>query len=136
MKASFSNSYPKRSKNGNVVDVFVYHVNGTESELADYKTVKDDQYREDSVSGKPLFFSLNYVGEIVDLIITTNGNVVADTSKLRKAANLVNQYDFLKDQLASQLLAQIGFNSPNRVNVNTNTPVVTENAGSIDPFNE
>lgn len=133
MKATFNNSYPKKAKNGNMIDVFVYHVSGTEQELSDYKTVRGAQYREDSVTGAPLFFSLNYVGEVCDLMITTNGNVVADTSNLRKANNLVQQYDFLKEQLASQLLSQIGFGNTRRSVTN---PVGQQQPteGDIDPF--
>ena len=134
MKATFSNSYPKRSKNGNVVDVFVYHVSGSDAELSDYKAVKGSEYREDSVSGKPLFFSLNYIGETCELMITTNNNVVADTSNLRKAANLASQYDFLKDQLADKLLNSLGFGMPNRGN-NVNVPPVNDpQPQNVDPF--
>jgi hypothetical protein len=133
MKATFNNSYPKRAKNGNMVDVFVYHVTGTTQELADYKAVRGDQYREDSATGAPLFFSLNYVGETVDLMITTNGNVVADTSNLRKANNLVQQYDFLKEQLAAQLLSQIGFGNIKRNVTSSVGQQQTENQ-EIDPF--
>jgi hypothetical protein len=151
MKAVFQNSYPKRTKNNNIVDVFVYSVDGTEAELDAYKDAKGSEYREDSESGKPLWFSLNYVGEVCPMIITTNGNVVADTSQLRKAANLVGQYDFLKEQLADRLLGQLGFDNP-RTRASVQTPInkveeqmeekpqssVEENAGSvegIDPFN-
>lgn len=134
MKATFNNSYPKRAKNGNMIDVFVYHVSGTAQELADYKEVRGVQYREDGTTGQPLFFSLNYVGETVDLMITTNGNVVADTSNLRKANNLVQQYDFLKEQLAAQLLSQIGFGNVKR-NVNNSVGQQQPTEGNIDPFN-
>ena len=151
MKAVFQNSYPKRTKNNNIVDVFVYSVDGTEAELDAYKDAKGSEYREDSESGKPLWFSLNYVGEVCPMIITTNSNVVADTSQLRKAANLVGQYDFLKEQLADRLLGQLGFDNP-RTRASVQTPInkveekieekpqssVEENAGSvegIDPFN-
>jgi len=151
MKAIFQNSYPKRTKNNTVVDVFVYSVEGNDQELDAYRDAKGSEYREDSDTGKPLWFSLNYVGETCPMIITTNGNVVADTSQLRKAANLVGQYDFLKEQLADRLLGQLGFDSPrSRQSVQTptnkvETPVenkteasVDQNAGSdpgIDPFN-
>lgn len=133
MKATFNNSYPKRAKNGNMVDVFVYHVVGTEQELSDYKTVRGEQYREDSETGAPLFFSLNYVGEVTQLVITTNGNVVADTSNLRKANNLVQQYDFLRQELAAQLLSQIGFGTSKTT---SNSPVTKPAASTenIDPF--
>lgn len=156
MKANFQNSYPKRTKNNTVVDVFVYSVEGTDVELEAYRDAKGSEYREDSDTGKPLWFSLNYVGETCPMIITTNGNVVADTSQLRKAANLVGQYDFLKEQLADRLLGQLGFDSPRsrqsvqnqapkadkiddfkQIEAKTEAPV-DQNAGSdagIDPFN-
>jgi hypothetical protein len=145
MTIEFSNSYPKRDKNGKMQDVFVYGVKGTAQELADYKKAKGDQYREDKETGRPLHFSLSYVGETCDLLITSNGNVVADNSKMRKAANLVGQYDFLKDQLAAQLLESLGIN---RASTRSNTPVadntvvenkveseVDKDESMDDPFN-
>ena len=145
MTIEFNNSYPKRDKNGKMQDVFVYTVKGTAQELADYKKAKGDQYREDKETGKPLHFSLSYVGENCDLLITSNGNVVADNSKMRKAANLVGQYDFLKDQLAAQLLESLGIN---RASTRSNAPVgestaveskvegvVGEDNSMEDPFN-
>jgi len=145
MTIEFNNSYPKRDKNGKMQDVFVYSVKGTAQELADYKKAKGDQYREDKETGKPLHFSLSYVGETCDLLITSNGNVVADNSKMRKAANLVGQYDFLKDQLAAQLLESLGINRSTTRNNNASTTdnsaeskvegVVGENNAMDDPFN-
>ena len=108
MQINYLNSYPKRGKNNKLVDVFVYGVDGTEQELADYKKAKSDQYREDKDTGVPLFFSLNYVGEVCPLIITSNGNVVADTSVMRKASNLVANNEFLKDQVGSAVLDMLG----------------------------
>ena len=145
MTIEFNNSYPKRDKNGKMQDVFVYAVKGTAQELADYKKAKGDQYREDKETGRPLHFSLSYVGETCDLLITSNGNVVADNSKMRKAANLVSQYDFLKDQLAAQLLEGLGINRASSRSNSSNTESnsvenkVEENAGGeaglSDPFN-
>lgn len=145
MTIEFNNSYPKRDKNGKMQDVFVYTVKGTAQELADYKKAKGDQYREDKETGKPLHFSLSYVGESCDLLITSNGNVVADNSKMRKAANLVGQYDFLKDQLAAQLLESLGINRSTSRNNNASTTDnsagskaeenVEDNNSMEDPFN-
>ncbi len=145
MTIEFNNSYPKRDKNGKMQDVFVYSVKGTAQELADYKKAKGDQYREDKETGKPLHFSLSYVGETCDLLITSNGNVVADNSKMRKAANLVGQYDFLKDQLAAQLLESLGINRSTTRNNNASTTdnsaeskvegVAGEDKAMDDPFN-
>ena len=108
MKINYLNSYPKRGKNNKMVDVFVYGVDGTDEQLAEYKRVKAEQYREDKDTGVPLFFSLNYVGEICPLFITNNGNVVADTSVMRKAANLVANNDFLKDQVSTAVMDMLG----------------------------
>ena len=139
MNISFSNSYPKRSeKTGKLVDVFVYHVKGTTQELADYKKAKGEQYREDKDNGAPLFYSVNYVGENCPLIITTNGNVVADTSMMRKASNLVGQNEFLREEVSRLVMAQLGLNrsigGSSSVSASASTQVTeTEN---VDPFKE
>ena len=139
MNISFSNSYPKRSaKTGKLVDVFVYHVKGTAQELADYKKAKGEQYREDQDSGQPLFYSVNYVGENCPLIITTNGNVVADTSMMRKANNLIASNSFLKDEVSRLIVEQLGLTrmggASSTVN-STATAQVTESE-DVDPFKE
>lgn len=139
MNISFSNSYPKRSeKTGKLVDVFVYHVKGTAQELADYKKAKGEQYREDKDSGAPLFYSVNYVGENCPLIITTNGNVVADTSMMRKASNLVGQNEFLREEVSRLVMAQLGLNRMASGSSSSSASGSAQFAESenVDPFKE
>jgi hypothetical protein len=147
MNIEYVSSYPKRAKNGTLVDVFVYAVAGTKSELADYKKAKGEDYREDKETGEPLFYSLNYVGEQCPLIITTNGNVVADTSAMRKARNLVDQNPNLRAEVSAAMLQILGFDrvasggsskrtaSTDANTASTETTTVTEeNGADVDPF--
>jgi hypothetical protein len=53
MKATYKNWYPK---NGTIV--LVYTVEGTNTELARYESVKGDYYRVDEESGKPLYYNV------------------------------------------------------------------------------
>jgi len=91
------------------MDMFIYEVEGTKSEIEDLKKAKGEYYRESDETGKPLFYTPTYFGETAELKITTNGNVVADTSLLRKAKSLLADNDFLADKLADRLLDQMGF---------------------------
>ena len=138
MTIEFNNSYPKRDKNGKMQDVFVYGVKGTAQELADYKKAKGEQYREDKDNGAPLFYSVNYVGENCPLIITTNGNVVADTSMMRKASNLVGQNEFLREEVSRLVMAQLGLNRSIGGSTSSPASVTTQVAENenVDPFKE
>ena len=138
MTIEFNNSYPKRDKNGKMQDVFVYGVKGTAQELADYKKAKGEQYREDKDNGAPLFYSVNYVGENCPLIITTNGNVVADTSMMRKASNLVGQNEFLREEVSRLVMAQLGLNRMASSSTSSSAGVTAQVAENenVDPFKE
>lgn len=87
MNVSLIRSY--RSKNGNVT--FVYKVTGSEDEIAKYKEIQGDFYRQDD-DGNPLWFTTRCIGEKGKLIITTNDNIVPDTSEFDQAASLAEQY--------------------------------------------
>ena len=80
MKAKFTNYY--RKSGGRTV--FVYTVTGTEKELLDYKEAQGDNYREDE-KGAPLFFAPRPLSvnrnESVTIMITNNGNAVADDAE-------------------------------------------------------
>ena len=138
MTIEFNNSYPKRDKNGKMQDVLVYGVKGTAQELADYKKAKGEQYREDKDNGAPLFYSVNYVGENCPLIITTNGNVVADTSMMRKASNLVGQNEFLREEVSRLVMAQLGLNRMASSSTSSSAGVTAQVAENenVDPFKE
>jgi len=78
-----------KSKAGN--PTFVYAVSGEVETLEAYKKAQGSYYREQE-DGTPLWFTTRYVGETGDLLITSNGNIVPDMSKLDKQASLVKQY--------------------------------------------
>ena len=146
MKAQFSNVYTKRSPKGNVIDVFVYHVSGTDEELNNYKDAQGANYREEESTGKPLFFMTQFVGEEANVLITSNGRIVADTSAFKKAKSLANQYDFMKDHIAAAMVASLGIGSGSvrtapvqqQATSSTSQTSVVENRDlveGIDPFN-
>tara|TARA_R110002126_G_scaffold276162_3_gene421701 strand:+ start:1942 stop:2298 length:357 start_codon:yes stop_codon:yes gene_type:complete len=78
------------SKKGN--DTFVYEVSGDKTAMAAYKKAQGEYYREDDKTGVALWFTTRFIGDSGKLIITTNGNVVADMSEFRKAESLSSQY--------------------------------------------
>lgn len=88
MKIKLLRSY--RSKQGNVT--FVYTVQGSTEDLANFKRVQGEYYREDTVTGTPLWFTTRCVGDTGKLIITTNDKVVPDMSHYDQAASLAQQY--------------------------------------------
>jgi hypothetical protein len=103
MKVNCIRTY--KSKSGN--PTFVYTVNGSTEDLVAYKKAQGTYYREQE-DGTPLWFTTRYIGEAGDLLITSNGNIVPDMSKLDKQASLVAQYGGnFGDVLAQQGLGKI-----------------------------
>ena len=103
MKGQYLDSYV--SKKG--ADTFIYTVSCTPEEKAAIKEAKGGFYREDA-SGNPLFYTSRYVGETPKLILTTNGNLVADMSEMKKKASLARQFGGnLGDQFAAAAAADI-----------------------------
>ena len=58
LTASYKSNYPKISKNGNPITVFVYRVTGNEQELADFRATQGDNFVTDD-DGTPLYFTVN-----------------------------------------------------------------------------
>lgn len=81
---------PYISRNGNTT--FVYNVEGTPEELADYKAAKKTFYREDEKTKTPLFFSTEALGGSAELVKTSKGDFVADRTKERIFKSLEDQY--------------------------------------------
>lgn len=74
MKAKLKSFYRKDA----FTKVFVFTVSGSDEELADYKSVKGNYYREDSTTKEPLFFSSSTngvtLGGSIELIKNYDGN--------------------------------------------------------------
>jgi hypothetical protein len=91
MKAKYVRCYKKADGNGGVRTVFVYEVNGSADQLAKYKISQGDHFVEDDDSGKALFFTVDFMGDNAELIITAKNNVVQNTEEYDKQASLVAQ---------------------------------------------
>jgi len=130
MKAIFERSYVK-SGTGN--DVYVYSVEGTDTELANYKKAQGKNYREDKESGKALWFSSRYSGEVADLIITSKGSVIADMSEMRKQASLVAQFGGnLGQAMAEAAAAKLLGNKKPVASTPTTEPEATAEPDGLD----
>ena len=119
MKAKIENYY-RSKKTG--LPVFVYVVSGTEAELSAYKEAQEavklpnnkTAYVEDE-SGRPLYFSTRPLStkrsESVELMITTNGRIVADDlDKVLTQQATLDDY-ILREQaklMAMQAIGQAG----------------------------
>lgn len=85
MKIKFQGSY--RNAKGNLVHRYL--VSGTEEQLAEYKTVQGDNFRE-TEAGIPLFFTVNPVGVNGTLSLNKKGTfsaVSADTTSAMAIAS-------------------------------------------------
>ena len=108
MKAKLKNSYKKAGNNGTAQTIFVYRVNGTTEELEQYQELREAEgyYTEDE-DGTPLYFTNRYYGDNIQLTVTTNDNIVVDTTLFDKVQSLAENNPFMKDQLAAQMAAQL-----------------------------
>ena len=118
MKGKFIRQY--RNAKGNLV--FVYQVSGSEKQIQEFEDIQGENLRTDD-AGNPLFFTIDFHGNSVALIITTKGKIVADTSNMDKVANLASRYEGtqLGQEIAkagaAQLLAGIGVSVPESTTV-------------------
>jgi hypothetical protein len=109
MNVSLMRTY--RSKKGNVT--FVYGVSGSAEDIAKFKEIQGEYYREDD-NGKTLWFTTRCIGQSGSLIITTNNKIVPDMSKFDQAASLAKQFGGdLGQSLANAAAAQLlGHSAP------------------------
>lgn len=98
MNAEFLRSY--KSKKGNTT--FVYRVSGTDEELDAYTEAQGEYITIEDETGIPLWFTTRYIGERGSLIITNNGNVIADMSEFQKIESLTSQFDGPLGQIIAQ----------------------------------
>lgn len=108
MRAKLKNSYKKAGNNGTAQTIFVYRVNGTTEEMEQYQELREAEgyYTEDE-DGTPLYFTNRYYGDNIQLTVTTNDNIVVDTTLFDKVQSLAENNPFMKDQLAAQMASQL-----------------------------
>jgi hypothetical protein len=96
MKAISLSSYTKISeKTGKPYDMFVYGITkSTEDEMNAYKAfLADKGYELREQDGMPLFQSLSYGGENIEIKISpTTGIPYIDNSSVKKARSIARQY--------------------------------------------
>lgn len=102
------NPTPYHRKGGKTIG-FKYEVTGSEQEIAQFKAVQGENFREDTVTGKPLYFARNgYEGKVVELEIAKSSEgvdqVYPKTSRLQTLKKLIesttDEFDkeILKDE--------------------------------------
>lgn len=106
LKGTYDSQYYKRDT-GNLV--FVYVVTGNKAEMAQYEEAQGEHYTENEETGDPLFFTTDYAGPSCDLLITSKGNVIVDTSEMDQIGSLLKQCDdpALKSEVAKLGAAQL-----------------------------
>jgi hypothetical protein len=115
MKASYLRQYVK-AETGNTV--YVYTVDGTPEELAQYKSVQGSNYIEDRETGSVLWFTTKFAMNKCTLMFNQDGTkVFADMSEIDRLASLANQTggavgEALAQQVASMILGKAGANVP------------------------
>jgi hypothetical protein len=115
MKATYLRQYVK-AETGNTV--YVYIVNGTPEELAQFKSVQGSNYIEDKDTGSALWFTTKYAMNNCTLMFNQSGTkVFADLSEIDRLASLANQTggavgEALAQQVASMILGKAGANVP------------------------
>lgn len=111
MKINFLRGYV--SKNGN--PTFVHTVQGTETEIANYKAVLGDNFREDEELGLPLYFDSRRQSDGTSLALRRDGKkfyaetelleaaVQREVNKLQALSHVLNRGNSLNPRLLAAL---------------------------------
>ena len=97
MKAIIYGSYTKKPADGTVgpdKTVFMYELEGTKEELAQYKEDREKDGNKFTLSdnGKPLYFTTKAFGQTGRIKRTINGHWLADTTNLLIAKSMAEQF--------------------------------------------
>lgn len=121
LRAKYDKCYPKIDKNGNRVKIFMYRVTGSESEINKYKDIREAEGRLSlDDNGQPLFHTLEYHGNDIELMITVNDKIAVDTSDWDKARAAAEQNPYLAGEIAKLMIGKLGLG---RSNNSTGEPV-------------
>lgn len=105
----------KLTKNGKRIIVFKYSVHGTKEDLAKYKEIQGEHYREDD-EGTPLYFNTRAYGRTATLSISVNDKLYVDTTNLDLAVSLIESYGRLGELMAmAELTGQVPTNSRQQI---------------------
>lgn len=88
--------------------VFVYEVSGDEASQEEYKEAQGVHFVEDTETGTPLFFTTDYAGKSVSILISSTNKAFADMSEFDAQASLVKRYGGnLGQEIARQSVAKL-----------------------------
>lgn len=106
MKATYLRQYIKQ-ETGNTV--YVYTVDGTPEELAQFKSVQGSNYIEDRETGSVLWFTTKFAMNKCTLMFNQDGTkVFADMSEIDRLTNIANQTGGVVGvEIAKQVAAMI-----------------------------
>lgn len=133
LKAEFVRSYPKLAKTGNRVTVFMYKVSGSTAELEKYRTIREAEGRtSEDEEGNPLYHTLQYTGQSLNLFFTINDKIAVDTSDWDKARAAVEANPWLQAEMARIMVQRLNIGGAKA----TGTQVTKDQPVSSDPFGE
>jgi len=115
LPANYIGFYPKfNEEKGQSYDVFKYALTGSKEALAEYEriTLENGQpchktsglMEEFGIpDGRPIFFTLDYSGDAVEVKITVNGKIVLNDETLRQLGSLAKRTTgILQEKIADQ----------------------------------
>lgn len=92
MKALFRNSYPTKSEKLGEYEMWVFEVQGTSTEVEQFKADQGERLRTDDVTGAPLFFTAYPVmgcdRTAMELYRSSKGSYSLDNSAMRRAESI------------------------------------------------
>lgn len=145
MKITLQGTY-RRKNDGKIM--YRYTVSGSESELALYKAIQGNNFREDEESGKMLYFTSDpMVGNVAELAFNReNTNVYVKNDERLKMESLAQFYKVDMAQAMGNFIAQsmfqqvIGSNAPVAMPTPAPQPVQATQPAPIlddaDPFTD
>ncbi len=129
LKAEYVRSYPKLAKNGNRVTVFMYKVTGSDAEVQKYNDIREAEGRTSiDEDGNPLYHTLQFTGNTLNLFFTINDKIAVDTSDWDKARAAVQANPWMQAEVARIMI--------DRLNLGARTQVPVNQPVNSTPFND
>jgi hypothetical protein len=129
LKAEYVRSYPKLAKNGNRVTVFMYKVTGSDAEVQKYNDIREAEGRTSiDEDGNPLYHTLQFTGNTLNLFFTINDKIAVDTSDWDKARAAVQANPWMQAEVARIMI--------DRLNLGARTQVTVNQPVNSTPFND
>ena len=135
MKGTFFRQYVK-PETGNTV--YVYTVDGTADEIAQYKSVQGSNYIEDRETGSVLWFTTKFAMNNCTLMFNQDGTkVFADMSEMDRLTSLANQTGgVVGAEIAKQVASMILGNASAKVPTPQAQPAPQEPTAFSDDLGE